>query len=655
MNTFLRQLDDPTQRLLWVVGALALALLPHVANVPIWIVLFAAVTAAWRIAAQVRGWRLPPKWLRIVVVVLAVVSVLAGYRTLNGLEAGTALLVLMAASKLLETKDRRDLTVLLFISFVLLFAALLYEQGLMQLPYMLVAVWLLTATLMRVHQTTSRMPMREALRMTAKMLLLSVPVAVAFFLLFPRLPGQFWALPARAGATSGISDEISPGDVSELSLSSSIAFRATFTGTPPPPAAERYWRGVVLHDFDGRTWRRTRGRFSTPPTVEPAGQEYDYRITLEPNNRNWLFALDLPTRWPATRAFQSYDFQLLSAETISSPTSYRVRSHTQYTMTSELPMMQRNMDTALPGERNPRTRELARTLRAEHPDTVEFVQAVLQKFRNEEYFYTLEPPRLEADSVDDFLFNTRRGFCEHFASAFTALMRAGGVPARIVAGYQGGQYNPMGDYLIVRQSDAHAWSEVWIEGRGWVRVDPTAAVAPERIEQGLDAAVPENEPVPGRMFGGNRMVLNLQLAWDALNSAWQNNVVEYDDTLQRSLFSSLGFDDVDWRSLGLLLAASLAVFFVALSGWLAWRFKPRMQDPAAQAYAQLCRKLGSRNLPRRPHEGPVDYLTRVGAARPELRADLDELRALYVSLRYGPLPMPAQLSRFRFLVNRLKL
>jgi len=655
MNAFLRQLDDPTQRLLWVVSALALSLLPHVANVPVWIVLFAAATAAWRIAAQVRGWKLPPKWLRIVVVVLAVVSVLAGYRTLNGLEAGTALLVLMAASKLLETRDRRDLTVLLFIAFVLLFAALLYEQGLMQLPYMLVAVWLLTATLMRVHQTTSRMPMREAMRMTAKMLLLSLPVAVAFFVLFPRLPGQFWALPARAGATSGINDEISPGDVSELSLSSGIAFRVTFTGSAPPPPAERYWRGVVLHDFDGRTWRRARGRFSTTPTVETSGQEYDYRVTLEPNNRNWLFSLDLPTRWPATRAFQSYDFQLLSAETISSPISYRVRSHTQYTMTSELPMMQRNMDTALPGERNPRTRELARTLRAEHPDTAAFVQAVLQKFRNEEYFYTLEPPRLEADSVDDFLFNTRRGFCEHFASAFTALMRAGGVPARIVAGYQGGQYNPMGDYLIVRQSDAHAWAEVWIEGRGWVRVDPTAAVAPERIQQGLDAAVPEDEPVPGRMFGGNSMVLNLQLAWDALNSAWQNNVVEYNDTLQRSLFSRLGFDDVDWRSLGLLLTASLAAFFVALSGWLAWRFKPRMQDPAAQAYAQLCRKLGSGNLPRRPHEGPVDYLTRVGAARPELRADLDELRALYVALRYGPLPMPAQLSRFRFLVNRLKV
>ncbi len=654
MRIHVNRLDDPTQRLLWVLGALGVALLPHVANVPLWIVLFAAATAVWRLSAQIQEWRLPPRWLRILIVILAVFSILAGFRTLNGLEAGTALLVLMAAVKLLETKDTRDLTVLLFISYVLLFAAFLYNQSLLQLPYMIIAVWLLTATLMRTHQSTARMPMREALGMTARMLAMSVPVAIAFFLLFPRLPGQFWALPARAGATSGINDEISPGDVSELSLSPSIAFRVAFVGSLPPPA-ERYWRGVVLHDFDGRTWRRTRGRFSTTPIVEAAGPEYDYRVTLEPNNRNWLFALDLPTRPPASRAFPSYDFQLISAETISAPVSYRVRSHTSYTMRGELPLTQRSTDTALPAERNPRTRALAESLRAQYPDTRDLVKAVLQKFTDEEYFYTLEPPRLEADSVDDFLFNTRRGFCEHFASAFTALMRAAGVPARIVAGYQGGQYNPMGDYLIVRQSDAHAWSEVWIDGSGWVRVDPTAAVAPQRIEQGLAAAVPEDEPVPGRFFGGSRLILNVQLAWDALNAAWQNNVVEYDDDLQRSLFASLGIDDVDWRTLGLLLAVALGTFFVSLSAWLAWRFKPDARDPVYQVYALLCRRLGHGNLLKHPHEGPVDYLTRVGNARPELRKDLDELRALYVSLRYGPLPVPAQLSRFRYLVNRLRL
>lgn len=653
MTGWLLRLDDPSQRLLWVLGAVALALIPHALQMPPWIVLFAAAAAAWRVAAQVRQWPLPPRWLRIVIVLAAVMSVLASFRTLNGLEAGTALLVLMAGVKLLETRDKRDLTVLLFIAYVLLFAAFLYDQGFLQLPYMLIAVWLMTATLMRTHQSTSRMPMREALGTTGKMLLQAVPVAIVFFVLFPRLPGQFWALPARAGAMSGMNDEISPGDISELSLSSEIAFRVAFNGMPPPPPAERYWRGVVLHDFDGRTWRRPRGRFSTTPTVEPSGTEYDYRITLEAHNRNWLFSLDLPTRWPTTRAFQTYDHQLVTIEPVSATVSYRVRSHTQYRMTGDLPQTQLRTDTALPAERNPRTRLLAETLRAQYPDTREMVDAVLRMFREQEYFYTLEPPRLEADSIDDFLFNTRRGFCEHFASAFTGLMRAAGVPARIVAGYQGGQYNPMGDYLIVRQSDAHAWSEVWIEGSGWVRVDPTAAVAPQRIEQGLDAAVSANEPVPGRLFRGNTVLLSLQLAWDALNSAWQDRVVEFDADLQESLFERFGLEEVDWRVLGIGLALSLGLFFVALTAWLAWRFRPPPRDAVTKAYEILCRKIGHGNLARRPHEGPVDYLSRVGLARPELKVQLDELRALYVSLRYGPLPVPAQLSRFRFLVNRL--
>ncbi len=652
MTAWLPRLDDASQRLLWVLSTMALALLPHALQMPPWIVLFAAAAAAWRVAAQIRKWPLPPRWLRIIIVLAAVMSVLASFRTLNGLEAGTALLVLMAGVKLLETRDKRDLTVLLFIAYVLLFAAFLYDQGFLQLPYMLVAVWLMTATLMRTHQTTSRMPMQEALGMTGRMLLQAVPVAILLFVLFPRLPGQFWALPARAGATSGINDEISPGDVSELSLSPNIAFRVSFNGMPPPPPAERYWRGVVLHDFDGRTWRRPRGRFSATPAVVPSGTEYDYRITLEPNNRNWLFALDLPTRWPTTRAFQTYDHQLVTIEPVSATVSYRVRSHTQYRMTGDLPLTQLRTDTALPADRNPRTRALAQSLRARYPDTRELVREVLQMFREQEYFYTLEPPRLEADSIDDFLFNTRRGFCEHFASAFTGLMRAAGVPARIVAGYQGGQYNPMGDYLIVRQSDAHAWSEVWIDGSGWVRVDPTAAVAPERIEQGLDAAVSEGEPVPGRLFRGNSFLLNLQLAWDALNSAWQDRVVEFDDDMQRSLFERFGLDDVDWRVLGVGLALSLGLFFLALTAWLAWRFRPPPRDAVTGVYEVLCRKIGHGNLARRPHEGP-DYLLRVGLARPELKVQLDELRALYVSLRYGPLPVPAQLSRFRFLVSRL--
>jgi hypothetical protein len=276
-------------------------------------------------------------------------------------------------------------------------------------------------------------------------------------------------------------------------------------------------------------------------------------------------------------------------------------------------------------------------------------------FREQEYFYTLEPPRLEANAVDDFLFNTRRGFCEHFASALTMMARAAGIPARVVTGYQGGEYNPMGGYLIVRQSDAHAWSEVWLgEERGWVRVDPTAAVAPERIEQGLDAAMSEGEPVPGRLLRQNTLLSQIRLAWDAANAFWNNQVVQFGEIQQRWLLRRLDLD-LGWQQLGLLLVAAFGGFFIVLSAWLAWRFRPRRRDPVAQVYGQLCKKLGRIGFGRLGFEGPSDYLGRVLEQRPDLAAPLSEIRALYLSLRYGPSPLGSELSRLKFLVNQLKV
>jgi len=266
-----------------------------------------------------------------------------------------------------------------------------------------------------------------------------------------------------------------------------------------------------------------------------------------------------------------------------------------------------------------------------------------------------QKPRLERDSIDDFLFNTRRGFCEHFASAFTVLARAAGIPARVVTGYQGGEFNPLGGYLIVRQSDAHAWSEVWLDGKGWVRVDPTAAVAPERIERGLDAAMPGHEPVPGRVLRNHRVLSNIRLAWDALNTFWNDQVIEFGETQQRWLAERIGIENLGVRQLGLAIALTLALFFAALAMYLAWRFRPLERDPVQAVYAGLCRKLARANLPKRPHEGPNDYLSRVAAARPQLARELQEIRSIYTALRYEPAPMLARLSRLKFLVNRLRV
>jgi transglutaminase-like putative cysteine protease len=648
------------QRLVWVSAGLALSIVPHISHIRPWILLLAAAAAGLRIATEGKQWPLLQKWLRSLLAFVALLAVLLEYRTLNGIDAGTALLVLMAGMKLLETRTVRDLTVIVFLSYVALFAAFLYDQSMLALPYMLATAWLLTVTLMRIHQTTTAMSVREAAWITGKMFLQSLPLAVLLFVLFPRLPGQFWAVaPARGGATTGLSDEMTPGDVSDLSLSGQLAFRARFDGALPP-ARERYWRGPVLHMFDGRTWRQPRTPFM-PQQVASTGATYSYEVMLQPHQRRWIFALDVATKWPA-RTVRTSDLQLLSPrdQPISTLTSFRLQSATSYSVLGPLPQFMRQVDLWLPQGRNARSMALARQMRASAGSDEAFIAAVLAKFRNEEYFYTLEPPRLQLDSVDDFLFHTRRGFCEHFASAFTMLARAAGIPARVVTGYQGGEYNPMSGYLLIRQSDAHAWSEVWLEGRGWVRVDPTAAVAPERIERGIDAALAESgESLPGTYLRNSALINRLQLAWDAANTFWNNQVVAFGEPQQRSLLERFNLDG-DYQELGIALALALVVFFSVMSAYLAWRFRPRARDPLAQIYDQLCRKLARRGLPRAAYEGPSDYVTRVLQARPDLAPALVEARNLYVALRYGPrswglLLGRSELSRLKFLVNQLKV
>ena len=641
-----RTIPREARRLSWVLLAVAAALLPHVMQVPLWLIALVVAGGAWRLTVELRGWQLPRRWLRTIIAVLAVLLVLLTYRTLNGLEAGTTLLVVMAGVKLLETRTVRDLTVLLFLSYFLLFAGFLYNQSLVQLPYMLFAAWLLTATLLRIHAAEATLRVKDALWMTGRMLLQALPVAALMFVFFPRLPGQFWAVPSRESARTGLSDEMTPGDVSELTMSGAIAFRVRFEGNAPPPR-ERYWRGPVLHEFDGRTWRRLRGRFYPQQPTEPAGPRYTYRVTLEPHQQRWLFALDTPTDWPAGRAFKTFDFQLVTAEPVASPTSYTLQSHTLYQVPGRLPTSIQHLDTLLFTHRNPRARTLALDLRRSSGSDVAYIQALLQKFRQEEFYYTLQPPTLASDSVDDFLFNTKRGFCEHFASAFTMMMRAAGIPARVVTGYQGGEFNPIGNYFIVRQSDAHAWSEVWLANQGWVRVDPTAAIAPERIERGLDFAMDESEPVPGRLLRRSELLVQLRNAWDAVNTFWNDRIVEYDADQQRSLLRYFGFDPGDWRTIGLTLVFLVMGFLAALAGYLGWRYGYRRSDPVARLYEQVCRRLAQHSIPRKSYEGPRDYLERVAQARPDLARQVQAFAATYLALQYGPPDRAPRLQTLR--------
>jgi transglutaminase-like putative cysteine protease len=640
-------------RLLATTGALSLAVVPHLDHLRYWVPAFFAGAVALRLVAEHRGWALPPRWLRLLAALLATGGVVAGYRTLNGLDAGTALLTVMAALKLAETRAPRDHAVLVFIGYFLCLAALLYEQSFGRLAYVLAASWALTAALARVHRPVEANTAVRPFRLAARVLLLGLPLAAVLFVFVPRIEGRFWAIPtAETRGITGIDEEMSPGDLSSLGLSDEPAFRAWFEGAIPPPE-QRYWRMLVLEDFDGRTWRRVRMPEYGGVALVPAGAPLDYRIALEPTRRAWLPALDFLYAWPEEIASRARGLQLLHVDPrilelrpVTQRLEYALRSYPEAALSpAALPRTVAQRNLGLPADRHPRARELAARLRAESTDDADFVARVLRRFTAEDYLYTLEPPPLGADPVDEFLFDSRQGFCEHYASAFAVLMRAAGVPARVVAGYQGGELNAYGRYLLVRQSGAHAWNEVWLAGRGWTRVDPTAAVAPERVRRGrLDGASVRGE-VPGALYDDVPWLRDARALWDAARTTWSQHVVGFTGATQRRLLDRLGLPE-DWQGLALALALGFGLAALALAGWLAWEFRPRRRDPVDVAWERVCARLAARGHPRAPHEGPVDYGRRVAQALPAQATGLQALVEAYVGVRYLPGAAAAERARF---------
>jgi transglutaminase-like putative cysteine protease len=641
-------------RLLATSAALAAAALPHVGHFPAWVSALVAGAIAWRLAAEQRGWALPPRWARLAAALFATLAVLARYHTVNGLDAGTALLAAMAALKLTETRAPRDHAVLVFIGYFLCLATLLYGQTFPRLAYTLVTAWLLTAALARVHRPVEANTPVRPFRVAARLLGLGLPLAAVLFLFVPRIEGRFWAVPAHASRhASGIDEQMSPGDIAELGLSDDPAFRVWFRGRPPPPEL-RYWRVLVLEEFDGRVWRRRGDGDGGGAEVAAAGPLVDYRIVLEPTERSWLPALDTVTDWPRNLAARSSAASLVYTEGgmaerrgVTNRLSYALRSDLgAHLAPSGLSVAARHRDLGLPAASAPRTRALAATLRATAGDDRAYVNAVLARFRNEPFSYTLSPPLLGAEPVDEFLFGTRAGFCEHYASAFTVLMRAAGIPARVVIGYQGGEANSYGGYLLVRSASAHAWSEVWLAGSGWTRVDPTAAVAPERVNRGELTEDIAGDSVPGRLFADLPWLGNLRAAFDAVRTAWNENVVGFSPQLQMRVVAALGLGANSWAGLAIALTAGFVLAALALAGWLAWELRPRRRDPVLSAWAQLGARLATLGVAPAPAEGPLDYAARVALALPALGTEVTELGSLYVAARYLPAATGDERARF---------
>ena len=623
------------EQLLWVTACLGLALLAGIPTLPAWIAAVVGIVAGIRLVLAARGGDAPPRTVRLMIAAMAIGLLFLQFRTFNGLSAGSALLSLVAGLKLLETRTRRDLYVVPMIIYFLSLAAILQSESFWLLAYLVGVCWLTSATLMRVGRVSRGGNWRGSIRHAGRIVAQALPLALALWLFFPRLGSPLWQTPnASNQATSGLSDTMSPGDITDLGLSDDIAFRVHFNGDPPP-RSERYYRGPVLHDFDGHTWSRTAaGALAAPPLVFK-GKAYQYTVSLEPNQHTWLFALDWPSQWDTAREVLTNDYMLMQITPVSTPTDIVATSYTHSEAAQPLTNAMRQRDTQLSRNHNPRTLQLAATMRSEHPDDLDYIHAVLDMFHEQLFYYTLNPPLLSDDSVDGFLFDSKRGYCGHYASAFAVLMRAAGIPTRVVTGYQGGTFNRFANYWILRQSDAHAWDEVWIEGSGWLRLDPTGSIAPERVEAGLSDLAAQGAADTSRWEQRSTWFTDVRLRLDALRVMWRDRILRFNQGSQEKLLAWMHIPEPDGQKVALVLSACLILAMV----WLTWQVRqdltPRTRDPLTRAYERLCRRLAAIGLPRSPHEGAEAYAARIAVTRPDLAATVVTLCRHYSQLRYA--------------------
>ena len=585
---------------LFLLVVIALIVLPQVGNLPLWCSALTAIVLVWRGSLAVQAKPLPGRWWRAALLAVTLAATFATHRTLLGRDAGVTMVVVLLALKTLELRARRDAFVIFFLGFFAMLTNFFYSQSLLTALAMLLALLGLLTALVNAHMPVGRPPLLQAARTAGWMALLGAPIMLVLFMLFPRL-APLWGTPGDAMAgRSGLSGTMKVGSIAQLALDETIAARIRFEG-PPPQQRELYFRGPVLTRFDGREWSALEpwARGSVPANLRVEGAPLRYQVTLEASNKPWLLTLDAAKdapKVPGYEAFSAPDLQWFVNRPINDLLRYSAESYTQFRSGPVRRTAGLQTALSLPPGSNPRTVALAAQMRSELPgaDTPAFVQAALQRLRTGGYSYTLDPGVFGNDTADEFWFDRKEGFCEHIASSFVVLMRALDIPARIVTGYQGGEINAVDGFWVLRQSDAHAWAEIWQEGTGWVRVDPTGAVSPGRV-----GAFNRLAPQPGFFAGAigtmsPTLAQNMRAVWEAVNNGWNQWVLSYTQSRQLDLLKNLGFDAPSLQDLATVLIWLLVVVSIGGAGWTLW--ERSQHDPWLRLLGQARKRLRQAGL-----------------------------------------------------------
>jgi len=624
--------------LLPLLAGIHLSALPLYTEIPAAIIFLILTLSIWQIYIVKKNATIPGRLIRFFIIVITFVTLFFSYGHIFGEQPGIALVTLMTILKLFETSSTRDCHIVVYSSFFIVASNFFHSQSIWLILYVFFVVIVLLSILISISDRLRTTSLNMRLKMAGGFVLYAIPLMLILFFLFPRIPGPLWGLPKDAfSSQTGLSEEMSPGSINRLISSSNIAFRVKFYNTIPQHN-QRYWRGAVLSLYDGKTWKRVDAPEKARANIdynENNNKTHRYTVTLQPTNLNWLLILEYPESYSSKYRF-TREAMLVTNNKINNVINYTIESQTD-AHNQALYVQEDYKNRLLPVNLNPKTIALSKQLLIESNfNTKHYINNVLSYFRNNNFIYTLNPELLGHDAMDDFLFNSRRGFCEHYSSAFTYLMRAAGIPSRIVIGYQGGKMNPLDDYMIVRQSDAHAWAEVWINNH-WTRIDPTAAVSPDRIEQGVQNAGLEKNRLPLLLVSTNNLIKNAAFLYDSFQNSWNQWVIGFDQKKQNDLLKSLGLDSTTPSNLILLLVICLTTTGLIIS-WFILRQNFVGRDRIQHFYNLFCQKLKHYGIQRKLNEGPVNFENRIYSEltlSSNTKSDILFIFKAYRSLHYG--------------------